>query len=240
MSTNWQVIEGQENHEWLLERYLDLLIRLKPSSVLDVGCGSGRLLKRCIDRGLSATGIDQESPTLDGLIAEGLDVQTGSAYELPVPDRSVDWVLMRHVPHHLADPSKAFAEALRVAKVGLLVAEPCFDESLPCQRAAVALDAWEKTQHRRRGMIHDMVLSSGELLDAMPEGFAREFDVEVQLHRRLRGRSVDDFEKAAEELLGDLANPDAERRTLDRLLARLRQDGLSWNGSMCVALTRRS
>ncbi len=240
MSTSWLEVEGQENHEWLLERFLDLLVRAEPASVLDVGCGSGKLMKRCLERGIQTSGIDQGSPTLEALKQEGLDVRVGSAYELPLQDRSVDWVLLRHVPHHLADPNRAFAEALRVARKGVLIAEPCFDGSLACQRSAVALDVWEKAQHRRGGMIHDEVIDLGGLLAALPAGYQDAFEAEVHIHRRLRSRSVEAFQSTALGLLEDLQNPDAERRTLELLLQRLRRDGLSWNGSMCLMLTRRA
>lgn len=238
MTAPWEVIEAQENHEWLLGQFLELLLAQNPASVLDVGCGAGGLLKRCLARGVPATGIDRPGERLDALMAEGLDVREGSAYDLGVQEGSVDWILMRHIPHHLEDPARAFAEALRVAARGVLIAEPCFDESLPCQLSAVALDVWEKAQHRRRGMVHDEVLDLGALLAALPADFAATHRVQVHLHHRLRSRSVEAFAASARELLTDLPDAGAEERRLEQLLERLHRDGLSWNGSRCLLLTR--
>ena len=89
-------------------------------------------------------------------------------------------------------------------------------------------------------MIHDEVIDLGGLLAALPAGYQDAFEAEVHIHRRLRSRSVEAFQSTALGLLEDLQNPDAERRTLELLLQRLRRDGLSWNGSMCLMLTRRA
>ncbi|MDF1799333.1 MAG: class I SAM-dependent methyltransferase, partial [Planctomycetota bacterium] len=161
-------VSAPENHLWLMGEFVELLARQAPETVLDVGCGSGGLLRACAARGIAATGIDQAGPRLEALAADGFDVREGSAYELTLEDGAVDWVTMRHVPHHLEDPGRALAEALRVAKTGLLVAEPHFDVSVPSQRAALALDIWEKRQHRRGGMHHAEVFDLGGLLALLP------------------------------------------------------------------------
>ncbi|HEX9949985.1 MAG TPA: class I SAM-dependent methyltransferase [Thermodesulfobacteriota bacterium] len=44
--------------------------------------------------------------------------QIGSAYALPLPDKSVDLVLCIHTMHHLEDPLAFFNEAARVLKQG--------------------------------------------------------------------------------------------------------------------------
>ena len=44
--------------------------------------------------------------------------QIGSAYALPLPDKSVDLVLCVHTMHHLEDPLAFFNEAARVLKQG--------------------------------------------------------------------------------------------------------------------------
>ena len=49
---------------------------------------------------------------------------------------------------HLADERPAFAEALRVARTGVVVAEPRFDPDMPSQRVA---DRADQRQHGQAG-----------------------------------------------------------------------------------------
>lgn len=236
MSHTPATVPASDNHVWLVGEFVELLARQAPASVLDVGCGSGGLLRACAERGISATGIDQAGPRLESLAAEGFDVREGSAYELPLEDGAVDWVSMRHVPHHLEDPGRALAEALRVAKTGLLVAEPHFDASVPSQRAAIALDIWEKRQHRRGGMYHAEVIELGGLLELLP---TVGLTVDAHRHQRLRARDLAEFEADAAEYVTDLPGDHAERAALEALLATLRDTDLTWNGSLCLVVRHR-
>lgn len=239
MNTEWPECSATENHAWLLGEFADLLCGFEPAGVLDVGCGAGRLMEILRERGVEVAGLDQPGPRLEALVEAGFEVREGSAYALPFEDRSVDWVTLRHVPHHLQDPGRAFAEALRVAGRGLLMAEPSFDGSLPCQRAALALDRWEKRQHRRRGMFHAEALQLGELRALLPRGFEESFELEAHSLLRPRGRSLEGFAAEAQELVADLADEHPERVALSELLAELAQTGLSWNGSLSVVVRRR-
>lgn len=229
---------AEENARWLKRRYQAFLFEAEPRSILDVGCGAGDLLREAARRDVSATGLDAAGPRLDACRADGLTVTEGSAYDLPFDDESFDWVAMRHVPHHLEDPARAFAEALRVARSGFLVAEPWFDTTLASQRAAIHLDVWEKTQHRRRGMYHSEVHELDALL-----AFANASDawtVEVERHLWLHDRSIPEFEREARELLNELPEDAEQASELDRLLDRLRADALTWNGSLCLRWRRRA
>ncbi|MFT6363216.1 MAG: SAM-dependent methyltransferase [Planctomycetota bacterium] len=197
------------------------------------------LLKACRQRGIRATGIDAEGPNLEELRKAGFEVSEGSAYSLPFEDRSVDWLSLRHVPHHLEDPKRAFAELLRVAGRGLLLAEPHFDVSELSQAGAESLDIWEKRQHRRRGMVHDEVYDLGSLLEMMPAGYEEHFQVEAHCTLRLRNRDAGEFAGEAAELLTGLEPEHEEYVALKGLMRDLEQTGLSWNGSLLLVLTRR-
>ncbi len=232
----WPPCTAQENHAWLLARFCSLLKSFTPQSVLDVGCGAGLLIRTLSESGASVHGLDQAGPRLEALAEEGFDVREGSAYELPFADCSIDWISLRHVPHHLEDPGRAIAEALRVARSGLLLAEPSFDPSLPSQLAAQQLDRWEKRQHRRRGMFHADVLELDDLVELMPTELRRVRPIEAHTHLRPRGRCIEEFEAEATELVSELAEYHPERSALAGLLRGLRKSGLSWNGSLCVAI----
>lgn len=232
-------LDARANHEWLLGEFLHLLRAQEPQSVLDVGCGAGQLLDFCKTQGIDAVGMDQPGPRLETLLEQGFDVREGGAYELPFADESMDWVTMRHVPHHLKEPARAFEEALRVARSGVLMAEPSFDLSLSSQRGAFALDRWEKRLDREEGMYHAEVLDFGALLAQLPPGLGEHWEVRVQRCLRLAERSIPFFEGRAKMRLAERPADDPEHARLTALLTELGALGLSWNGSLCVCLHRR-
>lgn len=231
----------EESHVRLLAGFVELLLAQEPRSVLDVGCGSGGLMRACVARGLAVTGVDRRGDRFDrleALAAEGLDVFAGSAYELPFEDGAFDWVTLRHVPHHLERPADALAEALRVAATGVLVGEPSFDQAVPAQAAGLALDVWEKRQHRRGGMFHDEVFPEAGLRALLPGGGAG-LAVQAVTIPPIGARSVSDFVAGARELLAGLPEDAAEAAALDALVERLQRDGLEWNGTVCLVARKR-
>jgi len=90
---------------------------LRGRRVLDVGCGTGRLLAALVaDAHAKAWGID-ESPDMVAVAREtlppGVGVRQGTAERLPFRDAWFDRVTMSLVLH-LVDPPRALAEARRV------------------------------------------------------------------------------------------------------------------------------
>lgn len=90
-------------------------------SVLDIGCGTGGLLRSLAGSGASRlVGIDLSSGMLN--VARGLagtaniDFIEASAGEIPVPDRSFDVVTSCIAFHHFPDPSGVVREIERVLK----------------------------------------------------------------------------------------------------------------------------
>ncbi|HED64013.1 MAG TPA: class I SAM-dependent methyltransferase [Planctomycetes bacterium] len=238
MTNQDHAIGGAENHAWLLDEFAGLLVRQEPELVLDVGCGGGLLLRRCRENSIPAVGVDLGGERLDALLSEGFEVREGSAYDLPFEDGKVDWTVLRHVPHHLEDPATAICEALRVSRSGILVAEPYFDPSIPSQRVAFAVDAWEKRQHRRGGMFHVAPLDFDALLACLPPDWECAFGAEMHVSLRLRDRSVEEFEREAEELVADLEPGHAEREGLREVREEIERFGLTWNGSATLLLRR--
>ncbi|MFF1593041.1 methyltransferase domain-containing protein [Streptomyces sp. NPDC058286] len=98
----------------------DLLGAEAGASMVDVGCGAGRAVAELAERGVKAVGVDPDErmttvardrwPEADFRIAE--------AYELPLPDASVDGYRADKVFHELDDPKRALAEARRVLAPG--------------------------------------------------------------------------------------------------------------------------
>jgi SAM-dependent methyltransferase len=89
---------------------------------LDIGCGTGRWLRRYQQRGFRALGLDATLGMLRTAREHGTaaPLVTGDAQRLPFPDASFDAVsdvtVVQHIP--LASQPQVLAEMLRVLKPG--------------------------------------------------------------------------------------------------------------------------
>jgi ubiquinone/menaquinone biosynthesis C-methylase UbiE len=86
--------------------------------VLEVGCGTGLLLRRIAGFARSARGVDLSPGMLEQARARGLDVVEGSATALPFADASFDVVCSFKVLAHVRDVRLALSEMARVARPG--------------------------------------------------------------------------------------------------------------------------
>lgn len=101
----------------------DLLASLpRGGRFLDVGCGTGEHLKRALEHGLEAVGIEP-APAMRKVARRdvpGAEVEDGVATRLPFPDGQFDAVIMIEVLRYLhqADLEQALREARRVLRPG--------------------------------------------------------------------------------------------------------------------------
>ena len=96
--------------------------------IVDVGCGEGSatyLVKR-LDPGNVVIGIDWSAMALTRARARGVLAVQGGIDSLPLPDASVDVVIMSELIEHLVDTDAAAEEARRVLRPGgtLLLSTP--------------------------------------------------------------------------------------------------------------------
>ncbi len=89
-------------------------------SMLDIGCGDGRLLEAFSRRGAEVVGIDADPAMVEAAILNVplCTVLQGDARALPFPEATFDCGAMVTVLCHLGEPDKALAEARRVLKPG--------------------------------------------------------------------------------------------------------------------------
>lgn len=87
--------------------------------VLDLGAGTGKLTVRLVERGLNVVAVDPIPEMLEVLSASLPDTPAllGTAEEIPLPDNSVDSVLVAQAWHWF-DPERAVAEVARVLRPG--------------------------------------------------------------------------------------------------------------------------
>lgn len=129
MAEGWFDEHADEYDAWfgknqaVLESEVLLLAHLlgtSPGRAVSVGCGSG-LFERILrdDHGIE---VDFGVEPADGMAAiarrRGLEVERGSAEDLPYEDGAFDTVIMNGIPSYVADLEAAVDEGVRVLKPG--------------------------------------------------------------------------------------------------------------------------
>jgi SAM-dependent methyltransferase len=98
---------------------IDWLLPRGARDVLDLGAGTGKLTTRLVERGLSVVAVDPIPEMLEVLSNSLPDTPAllGTAEEIPLPDDSVDAVLVAQAWHWF-DPMRAVPEVARVLRPG--------------------------------------------------------------------------------------------------------------------------
>ncbi|MBV9866502.1 MAG: class I SAM-dependent methyltransferase [Abitibacteriaceae bacterium] len=97
------------------------------SSVLDVGCGTGRAVKHFLDQGLIVHGVEPVQALIDQAVHKHdipqscLTCDTGDS--LPFEDNSFDAVCEFGVLHHVANPNLILREMMRVARKMVILSD---------------------------------------------------------------------------------------------------------------------
>lgn len=98
---------------------IDWLLPAHAHTVLDLGAGTGKLTTRLVERGLDVVAVDPIAEMLEVLSSSLPDTPAllGTAEEIPLPDDSVDAVLVAQA-WHWVDPQRAVPEVARVLRPG--------------------------------------------------------------------------------------------------------------------------
>jgi SAM-dependent methyltransferase len=81
-----------------------------PSSVIDIGCGKGGLLRAFVQKGLRAHGVDQDATAIAEGLAVGLPIEVGDAQLLIDRGVTADLVILHHVLEHCLDLPATLAQ----------------------------------------------------------------------------------------------------------------------------------
>lgn len=119
---------------WLIDRFyaavIDMLAPVDAGgSLLEVGCGAGystQYLRGALAPGQELRATDVGDTLLVAARERNPDIEffQSSVYRLPLPDKSVDAVVMLEVLEHLDDPDAALAELARVARKRVVISTP--------------------------------------------------------------------------------------------------------------------
>lgn len=98
---------------------IDWLLPAGARDVLDLGAGTGKLTTRLVERGLNVVAVDPIAEMLEVLSTAlpQTPALLGTAEEIPLPDNSVDAVLVAQA-WHWVDPERAIPEVARVLRPG--------------------------------------------------------------------------------------------------------------------------
>ena len=92
------------------------------TTILEVGCGTGHFTRWFTEQGLQATGLDLSRPMLaETTRLGGPPCVQGNALALPFLTGTFDLVTLITTLEFLPEPAQALAEALRVARQGLVL-----------------------------------------------------------------------------------------------------------------------
>lgn len=108
-------------HEFALAQLSGLLAYYKFDSLLDVGAGTGRVLRhaRKIDAAIRIKGIEPVPELIEIGYRNGIardELEVGDAMDLPFESDSWDVVCAFGILHHIPQPNKAIREMCRVAR----------------------------------------------------------------------------------------------------------------------------
>ena len=86
--------------------------------LLEIGFGSGGLLKKMRAVGWRAEGLDFDPVCVERARAEGFEARLGSLKDARYPDDCFDAVIMSHAFEHVPDPQELLREIRRILKPG--------------------------------------------------------------------------------------------------------------------------
>ncbi len=86
--------------------------------LLEIGCGSGEMLKIMEDLGWHGEGVDFDAEAVRNATSRGLRVRQGSLAAQHYPDDHFDAITMSHLIEHVPDPLALLSECRRILKPG--------------------------------------------------------------------------------------------------------------------------
>lgn len=126
--------KGGRAAHWLIDRFYAAVIdMIDPStagaSILEIGCGAGystKYLHAALSPSQTLRATDIGGSLLRAASHRNPDIEffQSSVYKLPLPDKSVDTIVMLEVLEHLDDPHSALTELTRICRHQAIISTP--------------------------------------------------------------------------------------------------------------------
>ena len=162
------------------EQYLSQYIcKLKPNSILEIGCSSGRIYRQLRNRGYiqQYSGVEVADFIIQKNIQRHPEAtwKCASVYAIPFPDNHFDACFSTYVLEHLVYPERALEEMLRVIRPGgeLILVFPDFVTSGRFASQQLGFSPASRASQK---------ISSGKILDAL----VSLYDSRIRLPHALR------------------------------------------------------
>lgn len=189
---------------------IDWLLPQGAQNVLDLGAGTGKLTTRLVERGLDVVAVDPLAEMLDVLrdSLPNTPALLGTAEDIPLPDNSVDAVLVAQAWHWF-DQDRAAREVARVLRPGgrLGLVWNVRDERL----------GW--VEHLGRIIGHENAMDSADLAE-LPEPFTDQERHRVEWTSYLTPQALLDMVASRSYCI--TAPEAARKKTLDQVRELLR------------------
>jgi len=117
--TSFKLVKNSYAFALEMELLLQMVEPEQGSSVLDIGCGTGRSLEFLLNRGLNLTGVDPSPYMLDiadQRLGNKAELHRAFAEDLPFDDNSFNHAFFMTSLEFTEMPAKAIEDACRVAK----------------------------------------------------------------------------------------------------------------------------
>ena len=120
VAKDWSALRSRSTGS---SNYFSEVLKRIPSkaTVLELGCGSGALLAKLLERPGKTIGVDYSQAMLDEAreaLGSKVDLRLGELEHLPLGDERVDIAVSYMVMHHISHPVEALKDTLRVLKPG--------------------------------------------------------------------------------------------------------------------------
>lgn len=117
-----------DDEHYVALKYIVSFVHLLPSSsILDVGCGTGRAVKHFSERGMPVYGIEPVQALIDQAVRKNgisrKQIICGTGSFLPFHDGSFDAVCEFGVLHHVPNPDLVVREMMRVARKAIFLSD---------------------------------------------------------------------------------------------------------------------
>lgn len=97
-------------------------LKSKPHGrLLELGCGSGAMLKSMKDLGWHVAGVDFDLAAVEQARRKGITVYSGTLVDQKFPDQTFDAIVASHFIEHIPDPLGTLRECQRLLKPGGLL-----------------------------------------------------------------------------------------------------------------------